>query len=301
MIKSITVTNHLGESIKLELARPELSGFMVISVTGLGPAKANVNTTDVATTDGSIFNSTRVTNRNIVFTLRYMWKDSIEDSRQMSYKYFPIGKKVKLLVETDNRASEIEGYVESNEPDIFSETEGTDISIICPYPFFNSTSNRVTTFGSVESMFEFPFSNESLTEPLLVFSEIRKNPDRNIVYYGDTDTGVLISLRAHGEASNISIYNVTHREMMRIDTTKIEAITGSGIVDKDEIVISTVHGNKSAVLIRQGVTTNILNAIDRDSSWFKLRKGTNVFSYVAESGQEDLELVIENKTLYEGV
>lgn len=301
MIKSITVTNHLGESIKLELARPELSGFMVMSVTGLGPGKANINTTETATNDGSIFNSSRVTSRNIVFNLRYMWKNSIEDARQLSYKYFPIKKRVTLLVETDNRSSEIEGYVESNEPDIFSETSGADISIVCPYPFFHSASDRVTTFGSIEGMFEFPFGNESLTEPLLVFSEIRKNPDRDILYTGDADVGVRISLRAHGEASNISIYNVTHREVMRIDTSKIEAITGSGIIDKDEIVINTVQGEKSAFLIREGVSTNILNAIDRSSDWFKLRKGTNVFSYVAESGQEDLELVIENKILYEGV
>lgn len=45
MIKSITVTNYLGDSIKLELARPEESGFVVKSVTGLGPGSANINTT----------------------------------------------------------------------------------------------------------------------------------------------------------------------------------------------------------------------------------------------------------------
>ena len=44
MIHSITVTNYLGDSIVLELARPEQSGFIVKSVEGLGPAKGNVNT-----------------------------------------------------------------------------------------------------------------------------------------------------------------------------------------------------------------------------------------------------------------
>ena len=36
MIKSITVKTYLNDEITLELARPELSGFIVKSVDGLG-------------------------------------------------------------------------------------------------------------------------------------------------------------------------------------------------------------------------------------------------------------------------
>lgn len=301
MIKSITVTNYLGDSIKLELAKPETSGFIVESITGLGPGSANINTTETSTNDGAMFNSSRVSSRNIVISLRYMWKETIEDTRQLSYKYFPIKRKVTLLIETDNRVSEIEGYVESNEPNIFSKEEGTDISIVCPYPFFYSVSDRVTSFGGIEPMFEFPFSNESLTEPLLEFSEIRKFPDRNIVYTGDAEVGVTISIRASGEATNITLYNITTREVMRINTDTIKAITGSGIIDRDEIVISTVKGSKSAVLIREGKTTNILNSINRDAVWFQISKGNNIFAYTAESGQNNLQIEISNRVLYEGV
>lgn len=301
MIKSITVTSYLGDSIKLELARPELSGFIVKSVTGLGPGKANINSTEISTTDGSVYNSARISSRNIVISLMYMWKDTIEDVRQLSYKYFPLKSKVKLLIETDNRTAEIEGYVESNEPDIFSQEEGSDVSIICPDPFFYSLSNATTTFGGIEGMFEFPFSNESLTEPLLEFSVIRKQIDRNVIYTGDVEIGITISIKAFGEASNITIYNINTRETMHIDTEIIKSITGSGIVDGDEIVICTVKRNKSAVLIRKGVTTNILNSINRDASWFQISKGNNVFAYVADTGRNNLQFEIQNRVAYEGV
>ena len=165
MIKSITVTNYLGDSIKLVLARPEESGFVVTSVTGLGSGKANINTTEIATNDGDLFNSARLQKRNIVISLKYLWKDSIEDVRQLSYKYFPIKKKLTLLIETDNRSAEIDGYTESNEPDIFSKDEGSDVSIVCPNPFFYSAGEdgiNTTIFYGVEPLFEFPFSNESL-------------------------------------------------------------------------------------------------------------------------------------------
>lgn len=124
MIRAVTFTNYLGDSIRLDLARPEESGFIIKSVTGLGPGKANINTTEIATNDGSLFNSSRMPSRNIVISLAYMWKDSIEDVRQLSYKYFPIKKKLTMLIETDNRQAEIEGYVESNDPTIFSKDEG---------------------------------------------------------------------------------------------------------------------------------------------------------------------------------
>lgn len=302
MIKSITVTNYLGDSIELELARPELSGFIVESITGLGPGTANINTTEIATNDGSLYNSARVQSRNIVISLRYMWKDTIEEVRQLSYRYFPLKKKVKLLIKTDRRSAEIEGYVESNDPNIFSKEESADISIICPYPFFYSGDGvNTTVFSGVEPLFEFPFSNESLTEPLLLMGEIQNLTENVITYDGDVETGVTITIHALGEAKKVTIYNTMTREMMRIDTDKLAAFTGSGIVAGDDIVICTIQGQKSVKLIRKGLETNILNCMDKNTDWFKLSKGDNFFAYTAESGTTNLQFKIENRLVYEGV
>ena len=104
MIKSFTVTNYLGDSIKLSLAEPEKTGFAILSVTGLNPPKANINTTDMASVDGSLYNSARLDKRNIVFTILFVESDtgSIEDIRHKSYKYFPL-KKVFRQTETPSR------------------------------------------------------------------------------------------------------------------------------------------------------------------------------------------------------
>lgn len=302
MIKSVTVTNYLGDSIKLELTRPELSGFVVTSITGLGSGTADINTTDVSTNDGSVYNSARAQTRNIVLSLQYLFKNTIEDVRHLSYKYFPIKKKVKLRIETDNRNLEIEGYVESNEPDIFSKEESADISIVCPYPFFYSGDGVQTTiFSGIEPLFEFPFSNESLSENLLMMGAIRNKTENVIVYNGDVEIGVTITIHAIGDASGISIYNVTTRESMVINTDKIKTFTGSGIIAGDDIIICTVKGRKSVTLLRAGNTYNILNCMDRNTDWFQLSKGDNVFAYVAETGTVNLQFKIENQLVYEGV
>ena len=301
MIKSVTVTNYVGDTIKLELARPELSGFAITSITGLGPGKANIITTEITTTDGGIFNSARLSSRNIVLSIKYLWKKTIEESRHLSYKYFPLKKKVKLLFETDTRTAEIEGYVESNDPMIFSNSEGTDISIICPNPYFYSVEKNITVFSGIEPMFEFPFSNESVDEPLLIMSEIQKNKEKSIFYDGDAETGMIITIHALDAASKIVVYNSNTREFMRIDTDKLNTFTGSGIVADDTIIINTNPGSKSMILKRNDKTTNILNCLTRDSNWLYLSKGENVFTYTAETGFNNLNFSIENRIVYEGI
>ena len=307
MIYSFAITNYLGDRVKLELGKPEVSGFLIKSVTGLGPVKANVNTTEVVTNDGSMFNSARLSQRNIVFQLAFVdtvYGETIEDIRQKSYKYFPAKKSVEIVIETDNRYVKIKGYVESNEPDIFSSQEGTQISIICPDPYFYSAGedgNNVTDFYTIDPMFEFPFSNESLTDPLLIFGEIQIKTEGVITYYGDSEIGVVIYIHAIGPATNINIYNTETREVMMINTTKLEKLTGKGLVASDDIVINTTKGEKSITLIRGGASYNILNCLDKNTDWFTLSKGDNIFAFTAETGVTNLQFRIENQVIYEGV
>lgn len=307
MIYSLAVTNFLGDRIRLELGKPENTGFLIKSITGLGPVKANVNTTEVATNDGSMFNSARLSQRNIVIQMVFVnsiYGEDIEEIRQKSYKYFPIKKNVELVIETDNRYVRTTGYIESNEPDIFSKQEGTQISIICPDPYFYSASedgNNVTDFYSIDPMFEFPFSNESLSEPLIVFGEIQIKTEGVITYSGDSEIGVMIYIHAIGPAEHINIYNTETREVMTIDTVKLEKLTGRGLIAGDDIIINTLKGEKSITLVRSGVSYNILNCLDKNTDWFTLVKGDNIFAFTADSGVTNLQFRIENKVIYEGV
>lgn len=307
MIKSLTVTNYLGDSIKLTLREPSKSGFLIKSVSGLGPSKANINTTEDSTNDGSRFNSARLGQRNIVIELVFVDsvnRETIEDIRQKSYQYFPMKKNLELLIETDNRIIKTIGYVESNEPNIFSAQEGAQISIICPDPYFYSAGaegDNTTIFYGIEPMFEFPFSNESLTEPLMVFGAIQNKTANIITYHGDSEIGIIIQIHAVGNVSSPTIYNVGTRESMTIDTAKLEDWTGSGIIAGDDIIVNTSKGDKSVTLIRGGKAINILNCLNKNTSWFRLVKGDNIFAFTAEFGTTNLQFWIVNKVIYEGV
>ncbi|MEG1523829.1 MAG: phage tail family protein [Clostridia bacterium] len=309
MIKAFTITNYLGDSIVLEMEKPDLSGFSIKSVKGLGPSKANINTTEVSTNDGSMFNSARLNERNIVFELEFyednLAHESIEDLRQKTYKYFPMKKTVEIQIETDNRIVKTIGNVESNEPNIFSIKENTQISIICPDPYFYSVGeedgSQTTVFYGIEATFEFPFSNESLVEPLIEFGNIQNKSENLITYNGDAEIGLTIQIHAIGTVGGVTIYNTGTRETMKIDMVKLASYTGQGLVSGDDIIINTVKGEKSITLIRNGVSTNILNCLDKASKWFSLTKGDNIFAFTATIGTENLQFWITNDTIYEGV
>lgn len=301
MIRSLTVTNHMGEAITFELGSPEKSGFLIQSIDGLGPAKATINATEVATFDGSLYNSSRIAPRNIVIKALFLWNPTIEDARQMSYKYFPQKKKIHLVITTDNRICETDGYVESNEPNIFSKEEGTSISIICPDPYLYSIERTDVVFSGIEPEFEFPFSNESLTENLLEIGETKNSTVEVIPYDGDADIGILITIHILGAVSNITIYNVDTRESMKINTAMIQTLTGTALAAGDDIIISTTKGSKSVRLLRGGTYYNILNSLDKTSAWLQLSKGNNTFAYIADTGVDQMEFAISCPTIFAGV
>lgn len=305
MLKSVTVTNPKNESLELILSEPEKAGLAVGSITGLGPPKATLASTEFATTDGSIITSTRIPSRNIVFKL-YMWPTKkiplVEDCRLLTYKYFPIKKEVTLLFRTDNRLAECKGVVESNEPDIFSSQESATISIICSDPFFYEKELTEDSFTGVKSLFEFPFSNESLTEDLIELSELRLDNRVILTYRGDVDTGILMKILCLGKVTDIVIYNIETLEKMKINAEKIHLLTGSELKEGDEILISTYPGKKSCELLRDGVYLNIISALDRNPDWFKLSPGDNVFAFAVEPEYErSLMITFSYRNAYGGI
>lgn len=95
MIKTVTVTNYLGDKMVLDLFNPKRSGFAVKGITGLGPVKATVNTTEVPTDDGSLYNSARLNERNIVISLGFDWIPLIEDARERLWRIIILRKLIR--------------------------------------------------------------------------------------------------------------------------------------------------------------------------------------------------------------
>ncbi len=301
MIKSITVTNPKGESLKIDIFNPETSGLIIRSIDGLGPPEANIGMTELTTTDGSIYSSSRVASRNVVLDLAFTFAPDIESTRHKVYRYFPLKKKVDLVVETDYRKLRLSGYVESDEPEIFSQTEGSQISIVCPDPYFYGLDQQKSVFSTVTPLFEFPFSNESLTDPLLELGSINIDTRTVLDYEGDIDTGVVINVHLLDNVKGLTIYNIETLEKIIIDTDKVAQIIGRPLKLGDDINISTVSGNKYVECVHEGVTTNVISAINKDSDWFTISTGRNAFNFVAPDHMRDIVMTFFFYNAYGGI
>ena len=137
-------------------------------------------------------------------------------------------------------------------PDIFSGEAGCLISILCPESYLYDIYDAVTVFSSVTPLFEFPFSNESLVTPLIEFSEIDSSTEKTVVYEGDAPIGILLHIHATGSASGFTITNSRTLETLAIDSTKLIATVGADISEGDDFWISTVQGDKYAILVMSG-------------------------------------------------
>ena len=302
MIQSVTITNYLQESVKIELTEPESSGFIIRSIEGLGPAKANINLTELATLDGALDNGALLGTRNIVMSLIFVGTPTIEDTRLRSYKYFPIKQNLTFEIETDNRHCYTVGRVESNTPTIFGDDrEGCQISILCPNSYFQDMEDTIIDLDYKNDAFTFPFSNESLTEPLIEFGLIKTTQTFTISYIGDSETGIIVHIYMDGPATNIGIESQDTNEQLSLSDEKIQAIIGGAIRSGDEIIISTIKGNKRVYFIRNNVQYNILNALEAPISWLQLHNGENNFLLTGDSAQGGIRYEISYKTIYEGV
>lgn len=304
MIQSIIVTNPKGESLTITLSRPELSGLYIESIDGLGPAKGFISSSDYATRDGAMYIGSRLEPRNLVFTIGMLDSPSVEENRLKVYKYFQVKKPVTIRVITDHNDVTTEGYVESNEPNIFSEQETCSVSVLCMDPYFYDVLPSRYVFGESVPKFEFEFSNESITEPVIEMSERRVDTYSLISYIGDGDTGITMSIQMLTETTKIELFHISENETMTLNATKLPASVSSTVFKKNDIVeICTVKGKKKVELLRNGVRSNIIHALDKRPAWFQIVPGENIFAYRVDDGANDTNVVMEITfhTAHEGV
>lgn len=301
-MKVLTVESN-GETLSLELSRPELSGLAVLYINGLGPVKADVVLDNKAVVDGGIFNSSRATTRNIVIGLQY-YETNVFDLPRIRYlvsKFFPIKTKIKLIFDNGVRKAFVFGYVESNSPEIFSKQAGTVISIISEDSYFYDVAGGISSFKTSPGVFTFPFSNESLTTPLLTMGNIEVKQEIEINYIGESPIGFLLHIHINGSASSFSLISSTSLGVLGIDSERLSSFIGEDLTPGDDIWISTVIGKKYARLVRAGITYNILDCLNSNPEWFFLVPGKNNFVYTLGPGAGNIDIDISYNIGYEGM
>lgn len=280
---TLIAENKYGEQLEIT-NNPR---YAITDIDGLYPPEGVINTTQVANTDGSVFNSSRVNDRTITITM--VINGPAEANRLLLYRYFKTKYPVRLYYKNGVRDVYIDGYVSKFSVEYFDKKQTAQIEISCPMALFRAVKESVTEFSNTENMFVFPFAIEDTGIP---FSEIALGEQKTIINGGDVESGVVIKLNALSRVLNPKLYNVDTADHMFLN---VEMEPG------DEITINTQKKEKSIILLRDGVQSNIVGKLDAGSTWFNLVPGDNVFTYEADEFPENLQCIFIINNQFEGV
>lgn len=289
MIQSVWVMNSNGQRLDINLRESgDALGLYLYNIEGMGTPSAAVNGVGGPSFDGVVVNSVKVDPRQLVITLATP-KQGMEEEivKKMVYNHFPFTEYVRFGITTDAHDVYIDAIVESVESNPFAKVENYVIGLYCPRPYWRDATRRdySITSSSGIPMFQFPFSNNSLIQPLLIFGEITTLPSAIIPYYDGMTTGVEITLNLLGYASDIMITNTNRSQTMGLWLDGIETQVGS-VRAGDRIIINTNNGEKSVTFHRDGIAYNIINAILIGQNWIKLHPGINTVAVTAGQGEE---------------
>lgn len=179
MITNVIFSNSVNKQVTAELV-PDLSNttprYFIGGIQGLGPVGSELASSNTPGADGVRIHRPRLGPRNLVFSIRhsqYSVGDSVEALRDDLYSTMVPGSKLTIqFLRTNKPTLTAEGYVETIEPDIFTDTPTLAMSILCESSYFLDGALRTQTvsnqtqlntlnneLGSAPTEFSIRFSN----------------------------------------------------------------------------------------------------------------------------------------------
>ena len=281
---NLIVQNKYGE--QLELTNND--AYVITEIVGLDPPEAVINNTRNVNADGSIFNNSYLSNRQIIITIAI--NQPAETNRINLYTYFKNKEPLRLYYSNDTRNVYVDGYCQKNEIPFFAKKQIAQITILCLNPYFLADSKNETMLSNIEPLFEFPFE----TPVPIPFSEQGEDVVLEVRNNGDVDTGAVFEIHADGA-------NVVNPMIINADTNEFFGLTMT-LYDGATVVVNTSSKEKSAVYYpAHSSSQSAIGLMTYGSSWLQLRSGVNRFQLSATSNKNYLTALVTVTDRFEGV
>lgn len=269
-----------------------LSPFFLTKISGVAGIN-NIITSSNSATDGSIYISSRFSERNIVIQGK-LKRENRDINRAKLIKVLNPKLKGKLIY--SNTDTNVIKYIDcriEKSPDPVKDFISTfQISFICNDPYWKDMANTKFNIARWVGDFRFP---HFIIPGGITMGHRQPSLIVNAINNGDIKTGMIIEFIAHGTLKNPSLFNVNTRESIKINKS----------MDPGEVItIDTNFGRKKIESSLNGVKTNILNYLDLaggGSTFLQLDTGDNLLRYDADENLSNLEVNIYFNPGYLGV
>lgn len=268
-LSKVELRTDLGAMLSLPLG--DISGgYLVADITGLDPVPANIVSSSFARLDGDQFQSARREKRNPVFTIGLepdYTTQSVRELRAQLNKFLNPKKNVHMRFYTDDAPTvDISGVVETFNCPLFVKEPVATSSVICFDPDFYEPV-QVTVSGNTTA----------------------STTMGNVPYSGTVDTGIIFKMTFNRSVSTFTIYHQPEGEGLQSMQISGNFLSG------DILEISTVPGDKYAILTRGGVQTSILYTVSPYAQWTKFQPGNNALRVYTEGAAIPYTIQYTNK------
>ena len=269
MLSKVEITNSRGNVLSLPLEEDDNEHYQIAEIEGLNPVKATLSSTSYAGSDGEHFQSAKRPARNVKFKLDLdpdFAPKTYTDLRRDLYPFFMPKSEISMrFFLTSGLYLDIKGIVEDMSAPLFEEDPEIDISVMCYQPDFVD-ARIVTVEGQT----------------------VADNTTIEIDYPGTIESGTVLTLHVNRSVSAFTIYNLD-------EGGRLQQLDFSGaLINGDELVISSLRGNKGITLTRSSVSSSFLYGRSAQSSWIEFVEGLNQFRVYAlgDPIPYDLEYVV---------
>ncbi len=274
------------KSNKKELQMDSKTDIKVIDIQGIEASSYTINTTN-SEQDGATVTSVKIEPREITITGDIEKNSKELKNRDYLIRFFNPKQEGEMFITRNNIARKIQYRVSSLDFATNKMYDCIDFTLVLESteePYFSDAKNSGNYLTLINPQFTFPLG----ICPTKIMGYRVFKPVIPLVNDGDKETGLEMIITAkRGKMDNIKLI-LNNNEYIKVNTT---------LEQWDELRINTNPRKKSVRL--NGV--NIINKIDRNSTFFSLKIGKNILKYECDNGGTNIDIDVQFYRKYLGV
>lgn len=275
------------QSNKKELKMDRASDFKVIEIQGIEASSYSINTIS-SEQDGAVVTSVKVLPREITITGDIQKNEQELTNREYLIRFFAPKQDGVMLIKRNDIERKIQYKVSSLDfttNKMYHYNQFILVLESTEEPYFLDAKNRGNYLTLISPQFTFPL----VIHPTKIMGYKMFKPVMPLVNDGDKEVGIeIIATAKRGKVDNLKFI---------LNNDKYIKLNNLTLNQWDVLKINTNPRKKSVTL--NGV--NIINKIDRKSTFFSLKIGKNILKYECDNGATNVDIDVQFYRKYLGV
>ena len=281
--------NAIFESNNNRLEMNKNTDMRIIDIEGIEASSYTINTIS-SEQDGAIVTSEKVEPREITITGDIKKNENETANREKLIRFFNPKTTGELYITRNDKERKIQYRVSSFDFTTNKLYEYIDFIIVLEStedPYFEDSKNKGNNLALISPQFAFPLVIRDTPKGKIMGYRVFKQY-MPLINDGDKETGIEIVITAkRGAMKNIKL-TLNDDKYVKVNQ----------VLNQWDVLIINTNPRKKRVTLNGA---NIINKIDRTSTFFSLRKGKNILKYECEDGATNVDIEVKFYRKFLGV